>query len=242
MATAGDDTTATLHRRILADIEERILSGRWRPGDRIPSEHELAERYGCSRMTVNKALTQLARAGYVERRRRAGTFVRQPQAQAAVLEVHTVASEVEALGLPYGYEPFEHQVRTSTPEERVRLDIDGDTAVLAVTCLHRAGERPFCLEQRVINLAAAPEAETADFAAESPGAWLLRQVPWREAEHIIGAEGASDATARRLAIREGAACLTVERRTWNADRVVTWVRLTYPADRHRLVARFVPTR
>lgn len=68
MRPVGDAVPETLHRRILADIEERILSGSWRPGDRIPSEHELAERYGCSRMTVNNALTQLARAGYVERR------------------------------------------------------------------------------------------------------------------------------------------------------------------------------
>jgi GntR family histidine utilization transcriptional repressor len=78
----GDEAPETLHRRILADIEERILSGSWRPGDRIPSEHEPAERYGCLRMTMSTALTQLTRAGYVERLRRAGTFERPPQAHA----------------------------------------------------------------------------------------------------------------------------------------------------------------
>jgi GntR family histidine utilization transcriptional repressor len=240
-ATIREEVGETLHQRILADIEERILSGAWRPGDRIPAEQELAARYSCSRMTVNKALTQLARAGYIERRRRAGTFVRQPQAQAAVLEVHTVASEVEALGLAYGYELIDRTVREPTAAERVRLELDGDGAVLAITSLHRAGGRPFCLEERAINLAAAPEAETADFAGESPGAWLLRQVPWRVAEHVIAAATASAETAERLAIPPGSACLVVERRTWNADRVVTDVRLTYPADRHRLVARFSPS-
>lgn len=241
MRPVGDEAPETLHRRILADIEERILSGAWRPGDRIPSEHELAQRYGCSRMTVNKALTQLARAGYVERRRRAGTFVRQPQAQAAVLEVHTVASEVAALGLRYGYELLERSIRQPNQAERDRLECGGAAPVLVVFCLHRAGERPFCLEERVISLDAAPEAASADLAVESPGAWLLRTVPWREAEHLIGAEQASGAVARHLDIADGAACLTVERRTWNAERVVTWVRLTYPADRHRLIARFAPS-
>jgi GntR family histidine utilization transcriptional repressor len=241
MPPGGVEAPETLHRRILADIEAGILSGTWRPGDRIPSEHELAERYGCSRMTVNKAITQLARAGYVERRRRAGTFVRQPQAQAAVLEVHTVESEVEALGLPCAHHLIDRAVRVATAGERERLETAGRARVLAVTCLHRAGDRPFCLEERVISLLAAPEAACADFALESPGAWLLRRVPWRKAEHSIGAAAASDAVARQLGIPRGGACLTVERRTWNAEGVVTWVRLTYPADRHRLVAHFAPT-
>ena len=53
---------ASLHQRILADISERILSGDWPPGHRIPFEHELSAEYGCSRMTVNKALSQLAKS------------------------------------------------------------------------------------------------------------------------------------------------------------------------------------
>jgi GntR family histidine utilization transcriptional repressor len=238
MASAG---TETLHRRILTDIEERILSGAWRPGDRIPSEHALAARYGCSRMTVNKVLTQLARAGYISRRRGAGSFVRQPQAQAAVLEVHTVASEVESLGLDYGYELIAREVGHGDDAERERLALRDDETQLALTCLHRAGTVPFCLEQRLINIAAVPAATTADFTVESPGAWLLRQVPWQVAEHTIGAAAADKEMANRLAISIGSACLVVDRRTWNADRVVTSVRLTYPADRHRLVARFSPS-
>lgn len=54
------DTASTLHQRIRADIGERIRSGAWSPGHRIPFEHELMAQYGCSRMTVNKALSPLA--------------------------------------------------------------------------------------------------------------------------------------------------------------------------------------
>ena len=56
----------------------RILSGEWPPGHRIPFEHELTARYRCSRMTVSKALGDLVAAGLIERRRRAGSFVRRP--------------------------------------------------------------------------------------------------------------------------------------------------------------------
>jgi GntR family histidine utilization transcriptional repressor len=230
-----------MHQRILRELEERILSGELRPGDRIASEHDLAEQYGCSRMTINKAITQLAKAGYVDRRRRAGTFVRRPQATSAVLEVHTVESEVAALGLPYRYELIDSQRRHATREERERLELSSGSDVLAVTCLHHASNRPFCLEERLINPAAVGDAPDIDVERVSPGAWLLAHVPWRMAEHAIVAMAATDEIAERLEIASGDACLRIERRTWNADAVVTEVRLTYPADRHRLVARFTPS-
>ena len=94
---------ATLHQRILSDIEGQIVSGAWPPGHRIPFEMALAEQYDCSRMTVNKALTQLARAGLIERRKRSGSFVTHPQAQSAVLEIHDIKSEVLSLNLSYSH-------------------------------------------------------------------------------------------------------------------------------------------
>ena len=57
----------SLHRRIYADLEGLILSGALSPGDRIPFEHELTERYDCSRMTVSKAISELAGRGLVTR-------------------------------------------------------------------------------------------------------------------------------------------------------------------------------
>src|SRR3954462_760561 len=94
----------SLSQRIFSDITERIVSGDWPPGARIPFEHELAAEYGCSRMTVNKAMTQLARDGLIERRRRSGSFVAEPRSQAAILEIHDIRTEVQALGRPYRYE------------------------------------------------------------------------------------------------------------------------------------------
>ncbi len=51
---------SALHDRIRRDVEKRILSGEWRPGHRIPYEHELMADYGCARMTVNRAISALA--------------------------------------------------------------------------------------------------------------------------------------------------------------------------------------
>lgn len=230
----------SLHQRILSDIRGRILAGEWQPGHRIPFEHELTAEYGCSRMTVNKALSQLAKAGLIERRRRSGSFVTRPRSQAAVLEIHDIKVEVQALGLVYRYEPVSRSRRKTAREDRERIDLPPGRAVLELSCRHLAGGRPFCLEERLINLGAVPEAADESFADVAPGAWLIRKVPWVAAEHRIGAIAADADTAAGLLIAPGSPCLVVERKTWSANDPITHVRLIYPGNSHTLVARFAP--
>ena len=239
--TADVEAGVSLHQRILSDISERIMSGAWAPGHRIPFEHELSTQYNCSRMTVNKALSQLAKAGLIERRRRSGSFVRRPQSQAAVLEIHDIRIEVEALGLPYRYERVARHKRRSSAEDRALLEQGVAGPVLALECGHFAGERPFAQEQRLISLTAVPEAADEEFVAIAPGPWLIGRVPWSEAEHRIRAVAADRHIAAALDIAAGAPCLVVERRTWSADHPVTHVRFTYAAESHTLVARFRPS-
>ncbi|WP_027051406.1 histidine utilization repressor [Mesorhizobium erdmanii] len=239
--TVDADGGGSLHQRILSDISEKILSGAWAPGHRIPFEHELTTEYNCSRMTVNKALSQLAKAGLIERRRRSGSFVRQPRSQAAVLELHDIRIEVEALGLAYHYERLKRLKRRSNAEDRALLGLSAAGSLLWIEGLHFAGERPFALEQRLINLSAVPEARDEEFSEIAAGPWLIGRVPWSEAEHRIRAMAADESVADALDIDPGAPCLVVERRTWSAEHPVTHVRFVYPAESHTLVARFTPS-
>jgi GntR family transcriptional regulator, histidine utilization repressor len=239
LATAEE--TPSLHQRILADISEKIMSGEWAPGYRIPFEYELAVEYGCSRMTVNKAMTQLARAGLIERRRRSGSFVLRPKSQAAILEIHDIKAEVQALGLPYRFELTRKQVRAAADDDRERLGLSEAARMVEVTCLHFAGVRPFCHESRLINLSAVPEAEAESFSETSPGPWLVGHIPWSVAEHRIRAAAADAEIAAALGIAKRSPCLVVERQTWTADQPVTHVRFTYAGDSHTLIARFTPS-
>ena len=154
----------TLHNRILGDIERRILSGEWPPGHRLPFEVDLAEQYGCSRMTANKVLTQLARAGMIERRKKSGSFVSQPVAQAAVLQIHDIEAEVKSLRQHYGYRLLARSRRAATEADRQRIEVEPATELLDLTCLHEADGKPFCLEHRLINLSCVPEAADEDFS------------------------------------------------------------------------------
>lgn len=231
----------SLHERIIADVEGRIMSGKWPPGHRIPFEHELTLDYACSRMTVNKALGELVKKGLIERRRRSGSFVTQPHAQSAVLEIHDIKREVQALGSIYAYRLDSRELRKATAEDRALLELKAGASVMALTCRHFTGDAPFCLEDRVINVAAVPEAREADFTEVGPGSWLLQMVPWSAAEHRIRAVSADRRVAEALAIPSGTACLVVERRTWNGSNYITHVTVTYPGDRHELVAQFLPS-
>jgi GntR family histidine utilization transcriptional repressor len=215
--------SGALHAQIRRDIEARIMSGEWKPGDRIPYEHQLMATYGCSRMTVNRALRALVEAGLIESRKRAGTFVSHPRIHRAALEIPDIRDEVAQ----------------QDEEDRRLLQIDGGS-VLAIECRHHAGGRPYALERRLINLAAVPGAAEVDFAVEPPGSWLLAHVPWTEAEHRITAVNAGAKELVALGIAAGAACMALERWTWRGAERITYARQVYPGDRYALVAHFRP--
>lgn len=232
----------TLHQQIRSHIEQQILSGAWKPGYRIPFEHELVRQYGCSRMTVNKAIGELVNAGLVIRRRRAGSFVAQPPIHSAILDIPDIQAEILQRGQVYDYTLLRRSLRKPIRGKTAEQDLAGAGRLIELQCLHSADGRPFALEDRLISCEAVPEALAVDFETTSPGAWLLGHVPWTAAEHRIAAVGAAEATATLLDIAEGVACLLLERRTWRDGIAITQVRQTFPGDSFDLMARFTPSR
>ncbi|MBE3638965.1 histidine utilization repressor [Mangrovicoccus algicola] len=230
----------SLHDTILGEIEARILSGEWPPGHQVPSELELSESYGCSRMTVNKVMTQLAQAGLIRRRRRVGSVVLPQKDHVSILEIHDVRDDVEAAGGRYSHRILARDTQGLGAEEAARYGLAEGAAALRVLCLHRSDDRPFALEDRLIFLDSVPEAAGEPFAAAAPGLWLVDHVPWSAAENQIAAVAAGAEEAARLELAEGAPCLAISRRTWKQGAPVTAVRFLYPGGLHRLTARFTP--
>ena len=236
---APDIRPTTLHARIRAEVEARILSGEWKPGDRLPTETELMARYGCSRMTVNKAMASLAATGLISRNRRAGTVVARPRMHAAVLNIPDIRADIEARGASYGYRPLLEEMR---PPCCVHLGAEGHHLGQSrfVRSVHLADDSPVLIEDRHIFLDAVPAAVTADFSSEPPGPWLLGHVPWTEAEHRIAAIAADAVVARALEVDFGTPCLLVERRTWRGAETLTIARQVFRGDAFDLTARFGP--
>lgn len=67
-----------LYHQVVDEIRQHIASGRWSPGERVPSERQLAEILGVSRITVRHAVRLAVEAGLLEQRPGVGTFVREP--------------------------------------------------------------------------------------------------------------------------------------------------------------------
>ena len=174
-------------------------------------------------MTVNKALSQLAKAGLIERRRRSGSFVSRPRSQAAILEIHDIKAEVQALGLPYRYELVSHaRVRRATAADRAAS---------------RCGRR-----QRSVELVLPPlrrrDSRSAWRAADQPGrrAGSRRRELCRDRARAMAdrracrgappstasARPAADAaTAAALDIAAGSPAWWSNGSTWSADQPVT---------------------
>ncbi|MFN4357154.1 UTRA domain-containing protein [Sphingopyxis alaskensis] len=218
-------------RRIREEIAAAIRAGEWRPGDRVPTEQDLAAHYGCARATVSKALGELAAAGLIERRRKAGTFVAHPPVHSAVMTVPDLAELIAARGEAYGWT----LKATRTEAEGAALC---PAPALYVEGVHFAAGEPFALEARFIALGEVPDAASADFRSEAPGTWLLGHIPWTEARHVIRAVTPTRAEAAQLGVGTCAACLELDRTTWRAGRIVTHVRQLFRGDRFDLVAQF----
>ena len=239
-ATLKLDGHGPLYEQIRRALERPILDGSWAPGVKIPSEHELTALTGASRMTVNKALHRLADDGLIVRRRKAGSFVAEPADEHAVMKIADLADEIRAAGHAYGYRLLSRRIARMPADVVQALDLHKSEPAVSLVALHLADGGPAIHEQRWISLAAVPEARTADFVANAPGPYLLRQTAWTRARHVVSAIEATAELARVLRIAAGSACLVVERTTWRGRRPVTFVRLTYPGHRHRLVGWFQP--
>lgn len=189
-------------------------------------------------MTMGRAIGALVEAGLLVRRRRAGTFVATPRVEQTVLEIHDIAAEVKASGQHYTFERRLRRVRRAIAADAVRLEIEAGAPVLCIQGVHRANGAAIAVEERLINLEVVPQARSQDFVGVAPGSWLLVEVPWTEAEHQISAVNADEEAAGLLSVAPASACLQMERRTWRGESSVTWVKLTFPGDQHRLVGRF----
>jgi GntR family transcriptional regulator len=136
------DAESFPYRRIVADLRQQITAGHLAPGQRLPSEHELAQTYDTSRPTVRRAVAVLKGEGLVVTEQGRGAFVR-PRPHVRLLLTGASYRKHRDAGLP----DFNAQVREQgqTPEQRIlavatisataevasRLEIEDGAAVVA---------------------------------------------------------------------------------------------------------------
>ncbi len=229
--------TATGFRQVRNEILSRIRDRTWPLGALLPSESALAEEFDCARATVNRAMRELADAGIVERRRRAGTRVVKDPVRHAQFKIPIVRQEIERTGATYRYALLSREALTAPDWLRSRFGWSRSSKVLHVTCLHLAGTRPYQFEDRWISIAMVPKAAGESFEHISPNEWLVREVPYSDGEISFLAEQATGDMAELLQVAPGDAIFVAERMTWLGDDPVTYARMSHPGH-YRVTTRF----
>ena len=211
---------------IRAEVLSRIRSKAWPLGTLIPGEEALAQEFGVARATVNRALSELARSGVLERKRKAGTRVAMRPVRRATLEIPVIRQEVERRGQTYAYRLLADAPETPPLPVALRLRLPAGAVLRHLTCLHSADGRPFICEDRWLNPAALG-GQQPDFAAQSANEWLVANMPYNAGDIAFSAAGAGADDAAAFGIDPGTPLFMVERATWTADTAITFVLLAY---------------
>jgi GntR family histidine utilization transcriptional repressor len=234
------DGQGAVYRQLERALREAIASGRWNPGFRLPSEHDLMREFGVSRMTVNRALSAVADDGLIVRRRRAGTTVAPQTIDHTAITIADIRNEIAGSGKSYSFRLVRRAARHASCTDCERLALRPGARILSLSGVHLGDGEPEIAEERLINAALVPEALDMTFHDEPPGTWLLKKVPWTRAAFAISAALADRVAMRALGIGKQSAVLVQERRTWRGATPVTWVRLTFRSDRHKISGSFAP--
>ena len=225
------------YRQIKSDVRDKVMDGTWALGQELPKEQDLAVSYGCARATVNRALRELAEEGILERKRKSGTRVRQAPVRQARFDIPLVRREIEDLGEPYCYALLLREELEAPGWLAARMRLDVPVPVLHLRCLHYAGDAPYQVENRWINLKTLPKAREADFTELGPNEWLISAIPFSDVEISFSATAADEALARDLSCAPGDPLFQGERSTWFDGAPVTYVRMVFRRG-HRMTTRY----
>jgi DNA-binding LacI/PurR family transcriptional regulator len=121
--------TLPKHQQVYAALERDLRSGRWRQGERLPSEAELVRQFGTSRITVGRAVRDLQLAGLVERRAGSGTFVRSARPPSRALSFGVLIPDLDETEI---FEPIWQGIAAS-PLARGHALLWGSSADAAVS-------------------------------------------------------------------------------------------------------------
>jgi GntR family histidine utilization transcriptional repressor len=221
---------------IKAEVLKRIRQNIWPPGANLPGEIDLATEFGCARATVSRAMRELVDEGILERKRKAGTRVKPAPTRKARFSIPLIREEIANTGAAYRYALVDRTVLPAPGWLRAQVNLPMAAEVLHLRCMHFADNKPYQFEDRWINLAAIPQAREEPFEELGPNAWLVREVPFSEAELTFSATNATQDVADFLDLSEGDAIFLAERTTWLNDQTITHARL-YFAGGYKMTTR-----
>src|ERR1700720_263320 len=220
-------------------VLELVSSGRFQPGDRLPSERELADSLGVSRNILREALGQLERTGYITRRpgRGGGTFVSQPKVERDLSSLTGLPDHLRRQGHLSSAKVLSARLMASDSWTSAELQIPEASVVHEIIRLRLSDGEPISVERSRFPADRFPG--LLEFPMGGSLYEIMRQnyaVPPQRARERIEATVASAAEGELLGVSEGEPLLAVQRVTYDADGTPVEVgRDLFRGDRTRVV-------
>lgn len=187
---------------LVADLE----SGRLEPGDRLPGEHDLCDRFGVSRTVVRQALGELEAEGRLRRHKGRGTFVASPKVAEAMIESFSgLAEDVAARGGTLQNDVRRIEVTAAPHAVAGELEVAEGEPVIVLERLRIVDGRPWSLVTTFIPHGRFPGMVEEDFVHASLYALIEGKygVPIAHGRRTIEAIAADAETASALGVRAG---------------------------------------
>lgn len=210
------DRTAqiSLKDQLAAILREQIQQGLFRPGQKIPSEMELVEKYGISRNTVRLAIDQLVKEGMLIRQRPKGVFVSENLNTETFNTILSFSNEMLRLGKKPGARVLEAKETPMPLEIQAKYGLPPET-VFDIYRLRLANEQPVVLERSLVIKRFCPDLLSHDLTQSLYG--ILQQkynLRFTHARQRFGAGILSDEQACLLNTTPGVAALKLSRITY----------------------------
>lgn len=231
-----------LYTQLKERIWEMVESGQLKPGDQVPSERELCERYSISRMTCRQALNDLVTEGLLYRMQGRGTFVSSPKVTQELLSLTGFTEDMLSRGLVPETRVLTVEVVPASKKVAAYMNLAMGERVIRLERLRLAGGQPMCLEQGHLPESRVPALEKRRDLDGSlyrllAGVYDLRLA---RAHETLEAVAAREREAEVLEVAAGSPLLLLERVTWDAEGgAVEYVRSFYRGDRYRFHTELV---
>lgn len=211
-------------------MREKIRNGEWLPGDLIPSERELGEQYGISRMTARQAITELVNEGLFYREQGKGTFVSRHKITQQLIRLTGFTEDIRARGQRPGTRVISAEMVAADEMIAERLRIKAGELIFRLRRLRLADDEPLAIETSQLHFQGCERLLEEDLEQNSLYRLLENKygLPLMEAEQELEAGLAGDKEAELLNISIGSPVLFIRRTTYtDRDQPIEYAKSVY---------------
>jgi len=213
------------------------LIERGQPGDQLPSQRDLCERYAVSHMTTRRAINELTQAGRIDAVAGKGLYIASPKQQAESDPLIGFQEDMAQRGLRASSRILNAERISASPQLAATLATDADEPLIRLRRLRLTNDQPMAIQDSYLVALFCPDLLTHDLERGSLFQTLRTVYGLNLASGVTTVEAliATKADADLLGLSRPAALLVTEQITYLADgRAIEFVRSVYRADRYRL--------